>query len=123
MRKLAPLILIVLALAASWNPGRALPPAQWGVSVLEVGRSRDAVQEQEALRDSLELMGIPYRATSSVNEASLRPLMLIGGLMLNTELSPPNAKPSVCRKGGILLATRPGNSFPCSALAERRRAA
>jgi len=114
MRKLAPLILIVLALAASWNPGRAFPTTEWGVSVLEVGRSRDAVQEQEALRDSLELMGIPYRATSSVNEASLRPLMLIGGLMLNTELSPSEREAlySYVERGGILLATQvQGNRF------------
>src|SRR4030042_479308 len=114
MRKLAPLILIVLALAASWNPGRAFPTTEWGVSVLEVGRSRDAVQEQEALRDSLELMGIPSRATSSVNAASLRPLMLIGGLLLNTELSPPDREAlySYVERGGILLATQvQGNRF------------
>ncbi len=114
MKKLPILMLVGLALAASWIPGKSIPPAQWGVSVLEVGRSRDAVQEQEALRDSLELMGIPYRATSSVQEASLRPLMLIGGLMLNTELSPSDREAlySYVERGGILLATQvQGNRF------------
>jgi len=114
MKKIPFLILIQFVLSASLDPAAAPPPNQWGVSVLEVGKSRDATQEQEALRDSLELMGIPYRATSSVKEASLRPLMLIGGLMLNTELSPSDREAlySYVERGGILLATQvQGNRF------------
>src|SRR2546430_15067344 len=55
---------------------------------LEVGSSRDALQEQLALRDCLELLGIPFLATSDVAVATRRPLVLIGGILLNTQLTP-----------------------------------
>ena len=114
MKKMSFLVLIAFALSAPLDPAAAPPPTQWGVSVLEVGLSRDALQEQEALRDSLELMGIPFQATSSVEQAALHPLMLIGGLMLNTELSPSDREAlySYVERGGILLATQvQGNRF------------
>jgi peptidoglycan/xylan/chitin deacetylase (PgdA/CDA1 family) len=114
MRKIRFLIPLALSLAGPLSPAGAPGPAQWGVSVLEVGSSREAIQEQEALRDSLELMGIPYQATSSVEQAALRPLLLIGGLMLNTELSPSEREAlySFVERGGILLATQvQGNRF------------
>src|SRR2546429_9780683 len=54
-----------------------------------VGSSRDALQEQLALRDCLELLGIPFLATSDVAVATRRPLVLIGGILLNTQPTPP----------------------------------
>ncbi len=114
MKKMLFIILLCFAPVTALIRATALPPTQWGVSVLEVGSSRDALQEQLALRDSLELMGIPYQGTSNVDEAARRPLMLIGGLMLNTELSPSDREAlySYVERGGILLATQvQGNRF------------
>jgi peptidoglycan/xylan/chitin deacetylase (PgdA/CDA1 family) len=87
---------------------------EWGVAVLEVGSSRDARQEQLALRDCLELLGIPFLATSDVQEATRRPLVLTGGILLNTQLSPPERETlySYVEQGGVLLATQvQGNKF------------
>ena len=83
------MVIVVLGIAFFSTPGRAktVQAMGWGVSVLEIGSSREAVHEQYALRDSLELMGIPYRATADIEEAARRPLVLIGGLMLNTRLT------------------------------------
>jgi peptidoglycan/xylan/chitin deacetylase (PgdA/CDA1 family) len=114
MKKTLAILLLGFVLDTAGNGAPALAPFEWGVSVLEVGSSRDAIQEQQALRDSLEMMGIPYRATARVEEASRRPLMLIGGLMLNTELSPSDRETlySYVERGGILLATQvQGNRF------------
>ena len=87
---------------------------EWGVAVLEVGSSRDAHQEQLALRDCLELLGIPFLPTSDVQEATRRSLVLIGGILLNTQLSPPEREAlySYVEQGGVLLATQvQGNKF------------
>ncbi len=114
MKKTVFIMLLCLAPVTALIRATAPPPAQSGVSVLEVGSSRDAIQEQLALRDSLELMGIPYQATSNVDEAARSTLMLIGGLMLNTELSPSDREAlySYVERGGILLATQvQGNRF------------
>ena len=114
MKKTLYFLALALVSTVAWNPETSPLPDQWGVSVLEVGKSRAAINEQDALRDSLELMGIPYLATPSVGEASRRPLMLIGGLMLNTELSPSERESlySYVERGGILLATQvQGNRF------------
>src|SRR2546429_9837311 len=54
-----------------------------------VGSSRDALQEQLALRDCLELLGIPFLATSDVAVATRRPPPLFRGILHNTQLTPP----------------------------------
>jgi peptidoglycan/xylan/chitin deacetylase (PgdA/CDA1 family) len=114
MKKSLSIVLLGIALIPVMDRGTAPPSAGWGVSVLEVGSSRGAIHEQLALRDSLELMGIPYQATSRIEEAVRRPLMLIGGLMLNTELSPDEREAlyKYVERGGVLLATQvQGNRF------------
>src|SRR2546422_2815845 len=45
-------------------------------------------QEQTALRDCLELLGIPYIATSDVVQAARRSLIFAGGILANTQLTP-----------------------------------
>src|ERR1700730_3140247 len=90
------------------------PTPMWGVAVLEVGSNPDARHEQLALRDCLELMGIPYLPTTNVQEATRRPLVFIGGILLNTELSAPERETlyAYVEHGGVLLATQvQGNEF------------
>jgi len=92
----------------------ASPKAEWGVAVLEVGSNLDARHEQLALRDCLQLIGIPYLATTNVQEATRRPLVFIGGILLNTELSAPEREVlySYVEQGGVLLASQvQGNEF------------
>jgi peptidoglycan/xylan/chitin deacetylase (PgdA/CDA1 family) len=87
---------------------------EWGVAVLEVGSSRDARQEQLALRDCLELLGIPFHRTSDVGAATRRPLILIGGILLNTQLTPAEREAlyAYVERGGVVLATQvQGNKF------------
>ena len=109
-----------LAIAALWLAGVALchagtsPMPAWGVAVLEVGSNPDARHEQLALRDCLELMGIPYLVTANVQEATRRPLVFIGGILLNTGLTAPEREAlySYVEQGGVLLATQvQGNEF------------
>ncbi len=114
MRRSLSVLLLGIAFLPALDRAAAPSSALSGVSVLEVGSSRDAIQEQLALRDSLELMGIPYQATSRIEEAVRRPLMMIGGLMLNTELSPAEREAlyRYVERGGVLLATQvQGNRF------------
>jgi peptidoglycan/xylan/chitin deacetylase (PgdA/CDA1 family) len=120
------LVVALVALAHFSAPGgtKAAQRTEWGVALLEVGSSRDAMQEQYALRDSLELMGIPYRATRDVEEAARHPLVLIGGLMLNTQLAPVQRE-VLCgfvERGGVLLATQVQGSqfYPLFGLAKAR---
>src|SRR5256886_17450485 len=93
---------------------------------LEVGSSRDALQEQLALRDCLELLGIPFLATSDVAVATRRPLVLIGGILLNTQLTPPERETLyayVERGGGVVASPGQENKiFPplCTANAQPR---
>src|SRR5690242_1606970 len=86
----------------------ASPEAERGVAVLEVGSNLDARHEQLALRDCLQLIGIPYLATTNVQEATRRPFVLIGGILLNTELSAPEREAlySYVEQGGVLLASQ-----------------
>jgi len=94
--------------------GATSPTPTWGVAVLEVGSNPDARHEQVALRDCLELMGIPYLPTTNVQEATRRPLVFIGGILLNTELSAPERETlyAYVEHGGVLLATQvQGNEF------------
>src|SRR2546430_10944221 len=81
---------------------------------LEVGSSRDALQEQLALRDCLDLLGIPFLATSDVAVATRRPLVLIGGILLNTQLTPAEREtlyPYVQRGGGAVGAPVAGKQI------------
>jgi peptidoglycan/xylan/chitin deacetylase (PgdA/CDA1 family) len=110
------LAIVVIGIAFCAVPDRAIGVAavEWGVSVLEFGASQEAAHEQRALRNSLDLMGIPYRATLEIEEAVRRPLVMIGGLMLNTQLTPPQRELlyHYVERGGILLATQvQGNQF------------
>jgi hypothetical protein len=59
-------------------------------------------------------MGIPFLVTSDVEEATRRPLVFIGGILLNTELSPGEREAlySYVEHGGVLLAAQvQGNEF------------
>ena len=112
-RSLVVLALCFFASVALCQAG-ASPKPEWGVAVLEVGSKPDARHEQVALRDCLELIGIPYLATTDVQEAIRRPLVLIGGILLNTELSAPEREAlySYVEQGGVLLAAQvQGNEF------------
>jgi peptidoglycan/xylan/chitin deacetylase (PgdA/CDA1 family) len=112
----ASLIIAVLWLAVSGAFCRAATPptSEWGVAVLDVGSSLEARHEQLALRDCLELMGIPFLPTADVQQATRRPLVFIGGILLNAELSPPEREAlyAYVEHGGVLLATQvQGNEF------------
>ena len=88
--------------------------SEWGVAVLEVGSSPDALQEQLALRDCLELLGIPYLDTTDVNQAVRHPLVLTGGGLLNASLNPTQREAlyAFVERGGVLLSTQvQGNIF------------
>jgi hypothetical protein len=106
-------ILLFVASGAFCQSGAA-PKPEWGVAVLEVGSDLEARHEQVALRDCLELMGIPFLQTADVQEATRRPLVFIGGILLNTELSAPERETlyAYVEHGGVLLATQvQGNEF------------
>jgi len=111
MRRALAAAVALLALGAS---ARAEAPAEWGVAVLEIGATPDARQEQLALRNCLELIGIPYLATADVGTAVRRPLVLVGGIPLNTQLSPAEREAlyAYVERGGVLLASQvQGNMF------------
>ncbi|MCH8947684.1 MAG: polysaccharide deacetylase family protein [Acidobacteria bacterium] len=94
--------------------GVAQPAPEWGMAVLEVGSSKDARQEQLALRNCLELLGIPFVATTEVEEAVRRPFVVTGGILFNTELTPTEREVlyAYVERGGVLLATQvQGNMF------------
>ncbi|HYK91547.1 MAG TPA: polysaccharide deacetylase family protein [Acidobacteriota bacterium] len=122
MKKALVIAFVGLALFSAPGGTIATQRTEWGVALLEVGSSRDALQEQYALRDSLDLMGIPYRATRVVEEAARHRLVLIGGLMLNTQLSPAQREVlyGFVERGGVLLATQVQGSqfFPLFGLAK-----
>lgn len=106
-------VLLVVASGTSFQ-AVAAPRPEWGVAVLEVGSDLEARHEQVALRDCLELMGIPFLQTADVQEATRRPLVFIGGILLNTELSAPDREAlySYVEHGGVLLAAQvQGNEF------------
>jgi hypothetical protein len=106
-------VLLLVASGAFCQAGAA-PKPEWGVAVLEVGSDLGARHEQVALRDCLELMGIPFLRTADVQEATRRPLVFIGGILLNTELSAPERETlyAYVEHGGVLLATQvQGNEF------------
>jgi peptidoglycan/xylan/chitin deacetylase (PgdA/CDA1 family) len=106
-------VLLFVASGAFCQSGAAQKP-EWGVAVLEVGSDLEARHEQVALRDCLELMGIPFLQTADVQEATRRPLVFIGGILLNTELSAPERETlyAYVEHGGVLLATQvQGNEF------------
>ncbi|MFQ5723309.1 MAG: polysaccharide deacetylase family protein [Terriglobia bacterium] len=115
MRQAVVLGLLWWALGAS---GLEAAPTSfdWGVAVLEVSSSRDARQEQLALRHCLELLGIPYHRTASVEEATRYPLVLVGGILFNTEVTPAEQEAlyAYVERGGVLLATQVqgSNFFP-----------
>jgi peptidoglycan/xylan/chitin deacetylase (PgdA/CDA1 family) len=95
---------------------------EWGVAVLEVGSSPDARQEQLALRDCLQLLGIPYLVTTDVEQAARRPLVLTGGILLNNALTPSQREVlySYVERGGVVLSTQVQGSvfFPLFGLTQ-----
>jgi peptidoglycan/xylan/chitin deacetylase (PgdA/CDA1 family) len=112
-RSLATVALLLLASGVFFR-AEASPIPTWGVSVLEVGSGLEARHEQVALRDCLELLGIPFFATSDVQEATRRPLVLVGGILLNNQLNPieREALYSYVEHGGVVLASQvQGNEF------------
>jgi hypothetical protein len=112
-RSLITTALLLVASGAFCQAG-AEPIPEWGVAVLEVGSDLGARHEQVALRDCLELMGIPFLRTADVQQATRRRLVFIGGILLNTELSAPEREAlyAYVERGGVLLATQvQGNEF------------
>jgi peptidoglycan/xylan/chitin deacetylase (PgdA/CDA1 family) len=106
--------LLLLVASGAFCQAVAAPMPEWGVALLEVGSDLEARHEQVALRDCLELMGIPFLQTADVQEATRRPLVFIGGILLNTELSAPDREAlySYVEHGGVLLAAQvQGNEF------------
>ncbi len=103
-----------LALSGALSSAVATPTSEWGVAVLEVGSTPDARQEQMALRDCLELLGIPFLDTTDVGQAARRPLILTGGILTNTVLTPAQREAlySYVERGGVLLSSQvQGNIF------------
>jgi peptidoglycan/xylan/chitin deacetylase (PgdA/CDA1 family) len=110
--------LIVGALLCAVNGARcgaqAAPPLKWGVAVLEAGVSTDARQEQVAVEDCLELVGIPYTVTKSVEQAVGRPLVVIAGELTNSLFTSAEREAlyAYVERGGVVLATQvQGNTF------------
>ncbi len=105
-----PLVIAALCIAISCahSFGATSPATEWGVAVLEVGSSPDARQEQLALLDCLEQLGIPYLATTDVEQATRRPLVLTGGILLNNALTSSERELlySYVERGGVLLSTQ-----------------
>lgn len=103
---------LAAVLLLAWSGGlsrvAASPAPEWGVAVLEVGSGPDARQEQLALRDCLELLGIPYLATTDVEQATRRRLVLTGGALLNSGLNPSQREQlyAYVERGGVLLSTQ-----------------
>ncbi|HEX4602100.1 MAG TPA: polysaccharide deacetylase family protein [Gemmatimonadales bacterium] len=94
--------------------GQSALPSQWGVAVLDVGVSTDARQEQLAVHDCLELVGIPFLATRSVAQAVRRPLVVIGGILANSLLTAGEREAlyAYVERGGVVLATQvQGSTF------------
>lgn len=110
-----------LTVGAVLCPAVGPPTPEWGVAVLEMGSSPDARQEQLALRDCLELLGIPFLATTDVKQAVRRPLVLIGGILTHTELTPSEQEVlySYVERGGVLLSSQVQSTgfFPLFGLA------
>jgi peptidoglycan/xylan/chitin deacetylase (PgdA/CDA1 family) len=107
---LSPLLAALVLLGSGQQPS----PAVWGVAVLEAGTSRDARQEQLAVRDCLELMGIPFAATRSVEQAVRRPLVVISGILTNSLFTAGEREAlyAYVERGGVVLATQvQGGSF------------
>jgi peptidoglycan/xylan/chitin deacetylase (PgdA/CDA1 family) len=105
---------LLLALTAPPGGAKPTPRFEWGVAVLEAGRSADARKEQLALRDCLELQGIPFLTTRSVQQAVRRPLVLIGGVLTNRDFTPAEREVlyAYVERGGVVLATQvQGNTF------------
>lgn len=109
------------ALAVAWSIGLhvvlaapvvlgapAAPETDWGVAILDVGTTPDARQEQLALRDCLDLLGIPYLETKNVELAVRRPLLLTGGILLNAALGPAQREAlyAYVERGGVLFSTQ-----------------
>jgi peptidoglycan/xylan/chitin deacetylase (PgdA/CDA1 family) len=114
MKRLLTMAVFWLVASGTFIQAGASPKPEWGVAVLQVGSDLEARHEQIALRDCLELMGIPFLATADVQEATRRPLVFIGGILLNTELSAPEREAlyAYVEDGGVLLATQvQGNEF------------
>ena len=108
-------IFVWLLLGVSGLPA-APADFDWGVAVLEIGSRRDALQEQLAVRNCLELLGIPFRTTTEVEVATRYPLVLVGGILFNTEVTPAEQEAlyAYVERGGVLLATQVqgSNFFP-----------
>ena len=86
----------------------------WGVALYQAGSSANAQHEQLALRNSLQIQGIPFVATTDIEEAVRRPLVIMGGTLANTTLPPAEREAlyAYVERGGVLLATQVrGNMF------------
>jgi peptidoglycan/xylan/chitin deacetylase (PgdA/CDA1 family) len=113
MRGLAAAALMLAATSPLYGAERPLQ-SEWGVAVLEAGDNADARQEQLAVRDCLELLGIPFLATKRVEQAVRRRLVIIGGVLTNTSFTPAEREAlyAYVERGGVLLATQvQGNTF------------
>jgi peptidoglycan/xylan/chitin deacetylase (PgdA/CDA1 family) len=107
MRRSAVAAGLLLAMTAAPRSAKPAPQSEWGVAVLEAGQSADARQEQLALRDCLELVGIPFVATRSLQQAVRWPLVLVSGVLTNREFTATEREVlyGYVERGGVLLAT------------------
>ncbi|HVH11001.1 MAG TPA: polysaccharide deacetylase family protein [Gemmatimonadales bacterium] len=104
---------VYLAVAAA---GAGELPAQvaWGVALLDVGESVDALQEQLAVRDCLAIVGVPFEPTGEVAQAVRRPLVVIAGELTNREFTAAEREAlyAYVERGGVVLATQvEGNTW------------
>ncbi len=107
MRRGAWTAALLFALPTGLAPAHQTPPGAWGVAVLETGTSADAHQEQLAVRDCLELVGIPFIVTQSVVQAVRRPLVILSGGLTNRGFTPAERELlyRYVERGGVLFAT------------------
>ena len=113
MRQKLAVAVVLLALGVHCLEAAA-PPQEWGVAVFEVGSKPEALREQLALQNCLHAVGIPFLATKDVEEAVRRPLVLLGGIPRNTDMTPAERETlyAYVEQGGVVLATQvQGNMF------------
>jgi len=106
--------MLLCAVTGARCGAQAAPQLRWGVAVLEAGSSTDDAQEQVAVRDCLDLVGIPYTLTRSVEQAVERPLVVIAGVLTNSLFTAAEREAlyAYVERGGVVLASQiQGNTF------------
>ncbi len=107
-------VFVFFLLLATGNQASSEAEFEWGMAVLNIGQSVDAHQEQLAVQNALRILGIPFLATSDVDKAVRRAVVIVGGVPFNTELTPAERESlyAYVEQGGVLFATQVnGNMF------------